>query len=190
MDASSTAAPLRVSEYDALRRTIRERGTLRMSVVLTGLIGWAALALAVAAGPFDRAAVLVPLVVLASTFEINLFVHTGVERIGRYLQVYFESEAAADALPQWGWEHAVMSYGKAAPGGSSPLFVTLFVIAGLTDFVCCLPPAGRHAGWIGISVLAHLAFFWRIARARALAAAQRVRDLEVFTAIKSSPQSK
>ena len=40
---------------------------------------------------------LVPLLVSAATFEINFFVHTGVERIGRYIQVFYEERDGSRA---------------------------------------------------------------------------------------------
>ena len=59
----------------------------------------------------------VPLLVLAATFEINFFVHTGVERIGRYIQVFYEERAGAT-----GWETTAMNYGAKFPAGLDPLF--------------------------------------------------------------------
>ena len=52
------------------------------------------------------AVTLVPFLILAATFELNFFVHTGVERIGRYIQVFFEE--AGDSR---GWETTAMNYG-------------------------------------------------------------------------------
>ena len=98
----------REEEYRALRDTIRERGTTRVWIVLAGLSAWAALAIGTfALAPFPAATVL-PLLVLAAAFEIVFALHTGVERIGRYLQVFHEEAS--------GWEHAAMSYGQKFQG--------------------------------------------------------------------------
>ena len=88
------------TEYRALRDTIRERGTARLCAVLGGIVAWGALIVALfATGVGGWLATLVPLVVLVATFEVNFFIHTGVERIGRYLQVFYE-ERSGNA----GWE--------------------------------------------------------------------------------------
>src|SRR5947209_377037 len=82
--------PRDVEEYRALRDTIRERGTTRVWVFIAGLAVWAALVIATAALAALPVATLLPLLVLAAVFEAVLSLHIGVERIGRYLQVYFE----------------------------------------------------------------------------------------------------
>ena len=110
----------RIAEYEALRSTIRERGSVRMCLILVGVIAWGVLTLALNASEFERAATLVPLMVLITTFEISFFIHTGVERVGRYLQVFYEdsemfdedSERPAPSEPRGGgskgWENIVM----------------------------------------------------------------------------------
>jgi hypothetical protein len=172
----------KIAEYEALRSTIRDRGSVRICAILAGVIAWGALLLALNAHEFERAAMLIPLLVLATTFEISFFIHTGVERVGRYLQVYHEDEGD--------WEHVVMRYGKNYPGGADALFVTLFAILTAADFLGSLPSAARHVGWIPISLLAHLAFGWRLFGARRLSAGQRAVDLERFRALKNDPSSK
>ena len=94
------------AEFEALRATIRERGTARLYVVIAGLASWSALAIALLAADLVGSITLAPLLVLAATFEINFFVHTGVERIGRYIQVFYEERAATN-----GWETTAMNYG-------------------------------------------------------------------------------
>ena len=61
---------------------------MRIYVVLAGIAAWGALAVALLFADLQGAVILVPLLVLAATFELNFFVHTGVERIGRYIQVF------------------------------------------------------------------------------------------------------
>src|SRR5262245_7634051 len=94
-----------IEEYRALRDTIRERGTTRVWVVLAGHIGWASLVVATSALAPLPVMPLLPLAVLATAFEIVFALHTSVERIGRYIQVFFEGNEAR------GWEHAAMTYG-------------------------------------------------------------------------------
>jgi len=174
---------LRLAEYAALRATIRERGSVRMCAILVGLVAWAALALGLALSELSRASTLVPLLVLATTFEISFFLHTGVERVGRYIQVFYE-EISGD-----GWEHIIMLYGKHNPGAPDPLFTRLFGMAAVVNFATSFGAAARHPGWIPISLVAHLVLGWRFTQARRLAASQRALDLERFRDLKgpSSP---
>jgi cbb3-type cytochrome oxidase subunit 3 len=184
----------KIAEYEALRATIRERGTARMCLILVGVIAWALCTLALnASSEFERAATLIPLVVLVATFEISFFIHTGVERVGRYLQVFYENAPALSEPPSGeskGWETTAMAYGQRNPGGPNPLFVTLFAIIALVNFAASLLTANRHPGWIGISFLAHVAFVWRLVSANRLSAGQRALDLDRFRALKNNPQSK
>ena len=185
----------KIPEYEALRATIRERGSVRMWLILAGIIGWGALTMGLNAGEFDRAATLVPFLVLAATFEISFFIHTGVERVGRYLQVFYEDQPpAAPALSEhseWkGWETTVMAYGRAHPGGGlDPLFVTLFAVIAAVNFLGSFPAAVRHPGWVAVSLAAHLVFGWRLVTARRLSAQQRTVDLERFRALRNPPVS-
>ncbi len=168
------------SEYQALRDTIRERGTARLCAVLVGLAAWGGLAVALLVTELDGGITLVPFLVLAATFELNFFIHTGVERIGRYLQVFYEERAGAI-----GWETTAMSYGVKFPSGLDPLFSIVFATAAILNFVSALPVAGRRPGWIVLSFVAHLAFGYRIVSARKLAAAQRALDLDRFRSLLS-----
>jgi hypothetical protein len=178
----------KIAEYETLRATIRERGSVRMCAILAGLAAWGALTLALNAWEFPRAVTLVPFLVLAATFEISFFIHTGVERVGRYLQVFYE-----DAGESKGWENTVMAYGQNNPGGLDPLFITLFACAAAVNFLASIPSGADAAidvGWIGISLVAHVIFGWRLATARRLAASQRVLDLERFRSLRNPPVSK
>jgi hypothetical protein len=168
---------LRMAEFDALRATIRERGTARLYVVAAGLASWGALAIALLLAELDGSITLAPFLVLAATFEINFFVHTGVERIGRYLQVFYEERAGAS-----GWETIAMSYGATFPtgGGLDPLFSVIFFSAAVVNFLSSLAVATPRPGWIAVSLAAHLAFNYRIVRARQASASQRAADLERF----------
>jgi hypothetical protein len=171
---------LNQSEYEALRHTIRERGTARLCAVLVGFAAWGTLAIASVVTELAGAITLVPLVALAATFEINFFIHTGVERIGRYIQVFFEERAGAI-----GWETTAMNFGAKFPGGVDPLFSVLFAVAAALNFLSSLPVAVRRPGWIALSLLAHLFFAYRIVVARNLSRAQRALDLDRFRKLAS-----
>ena len=72
-----------LEEYRALRATIRERGTARVSIAVAGFAAWAALVLTTATLATFPVATLLPLLFLALVFEAVFALHTGVERIGR-----------------------------------------------------------------------------------------------------------
>src|SRR5580765_7985942 len=91
-------------EYTALRATIRERGTARVCLFTAGIVAWAALTVATAALASTPVATLLPLLVLASVFEAVFALHVGVERVGRYLQVFHEIDDAAS------WEQTAMAF--------------------------------------------------------------------------------
>jgi len=163
------------AEYGALRDTIRERGTARMWAVLGGLAAWGALSAALLITETGGAMPLVTLVVLASTYEINFFIHTGVERIGRYIQVFYEERDV-----RAGWETIAMKYGAKFPSGLDPLFSIVFAAAALVNFLGSLPAAGRRPGWVVLSLAGHLAFAYRMVSTRTAARSQRALDLERF----------
>jgi hypothetical protein len=164
------------AEYAALRATIRERGTARLCAVAFGLAAWGALAAALLIAEPSGAVTLVPLLVLVATFEINFFIHIGVERIGRYLQVFFEERTGSI-----GWESTAMHYGTRFRGrGLDPLFSIVFALASAVNFLSPFAVAERRPGWIVMSLVAHLVFTYRIVRARQFSSAQRSIELEHF----------
>jgi hypothetical protein len=169
--------PRELAEYRALRATIRERGTGRVWIFLAGLVAWAALVIATAALAALPVATLLPLLILAAAFEAVHSLHVGVERVGRYIQVFFEDGS--------GWEHVAMAFGEAHRGAGDPLFVNIFLIATLLNFVPVLiaEPVATEVVVIGA---AHLLFIARLLVARRAAARQRAADLERFEKIKSS----
>ncbi len=161
-------------EYEAMRATIRQRGTARMVLVPLIFIGWAATAVATAAVITVAISTLVPLLILVAGFEAIFALHVNVERIGRYVQVFHE--------PDGGWEHVAMRFGQRFPGtGPDPLFSRLFVMATSVNF---LPAAlgGDIPELIVIAVL-HILFINRLRLARRFSASQRAQDLERFSAL-------
>src|SRR5262245_25557131 len=98
------------SEYSALRHTIASRGTARMILLPVTLIGWALVAGTLTVLGSNPATSLFPLVLLVGGFEAIHALHVGVERIGRYLQVFYEGTSDGPL-----WETTAMSIGPALP---------------------------------------------------------------------------
>ena len=169
--------PRELEEYRALRATIRERGTARVCTFVLGLIGWAGLVLASAAIGAPPAGTLLPLLVLAGVFEAIFALHIGVERVGRYLQVFFEAEG--------GWERTAMAYGQAYRGGPNPLFTFVFTAAAVLNFLPVLVAEPIAVEVVAMGA-AHLCFIARIVMAIRAAGRQRATDLERFQRIKAT----
>lgn len=161
-------------EYRALRATIRTRGTARVWSFLAGLTAWAGLLLGAAVTGSVPATTLIPLVVLAGTFEAVMALHVGVERIGRYLQVFHEDR----------WEQTAMSFGAPLAGtGSDPLFSALFGLATVLNF---LPVLAADAVPVELAVIGsgHALFLGRVFVARRAAERQRAADFDRFQQLK------
>jgi hypothetical protein len=164
------------SEYQALRATIRERGTARMVLLPFCLALWAAVAIATTAVVSLPIAALGPLLVLAGGFESIYALHLNVERIGRYLQVFHEIDG--------GWEHVALAFGQRYRGGGpDALFGTLFLIAIALNYL--LVALGATTPELAVLGILHLLVALRIGTARRHAAKQRRVDLERFQAIKT-----
>ena len=173
--------PRELDEYRALRDTIRERGSLRITLFLVTLMGWAAATIATAALAALPVATLLPLLLLTAGFEVVFGLHTAVERIGRYLQVFYEEDDPSP--PERAWERTAMAYGRAHPGGADPLFVVCFIIAVILNFI---PVILAEPVQIELTVVgaAHVIVIARILLARRAASGQRARDLERFQSLK------
>ena len=178
-DAGRIAAePYRLAEYEAMRATIRQRGTARMVLVPAALAGWAALTIGAAAVITVALSTLIPLLVLVAAFESVFALHVNVERIGRYLQVFHERAHA-------GWEHVTMEYGRRYPaGGSDPLFGRVFILATSVNF---FPAALGGEPWeVAIVAVCHFVFIYRVRKAQSLTASIRAEDLRRFEALLAS----
>ncbi len=171
-----------LEEYRQLRATIRERGTARVWVFLAGSSVWAALTLAITSIALPPAASLVPLLVLAGAFEAVFGLHTGVERIGRYVQVFHETESGNSAQ----WEGAAMAF-RPEPGSAriDPLFGRLFAVGTILNLIPVVAVGAVPVEWAVVGA-AHIAFVGRVAVAARQAASQRARDLESFRKLKAS----
>src|SRR5262249_11497271 len=146
-------------------------------------IGWSAVvSIPLFSGNYLPMNSLFSLAVLAAGFEAIHALHAGVERIGRYLQVFYE--AGTDG-PQW--ETTCMLVGPALPGGGvDPLFTMLFASAAVVNVFPALLPGFTRVELAVIGVV-HAAFLMRVARARWAAARQRAVELESYRAIRSGP---
>jgi hypothetical protein len=169
---------LRQTEFTALRQTIATRGTVRIVLLPVTLIGWAVLTvILMLLGGLPVAAV-ASLAVLAAGFEAIHALHVGIERIGRYLQVFYE---VREDGPRW--ETTAMAVGPALPGGGiDPLFTALFLSAVVMNLIPAMLPQPTAVEIVVIGSL-HVVFVVRIVRARIAAARQRAVELESFRAL-------
>ena len=169
--------PRALEEFKALRDTVRSRGTARVWVFLAGMLGWAALTLATSSLATLPVATFLPLLILAITFEAVFSLHVGVERIGRYIQVFLEEDGT-------GWEHVAMALGPPLKGtGSDPLFTAYFLIAALLNIVPAIlaQPVPLE---VGVVLGGHLIFVVRLIVSKRAASRQRAADLAGFTALR------
>lgn len=174
--------PRELEEYRALRATIRQRGTTRFWLFVAGLAVWSALVVATAALAALPIATLLPLLVLAAVFETIFALHTGVERVGRYIQVFYEPDGV-------GWEHAAMSYGRLfQSGGMDALFSPIFALAAVLNLIPAVLAGPLAIDWVVVSI-AHALFAWRVWSARHEAGRQRAEDLQRFAQLKGEALS-
>lgn len=167
------------SEYTALRHTIASRGTTRMTLMPVIFIGWAMVAGTLTILGNHPAASVFPLAVLAGGFEAIYAMHVGVERIGRYIQVFYEG---AEDGPRW--ETTAMAVGPALPGGGvDPLFTVTFAFATVLNMIPAIVPSPT-ALELSVIGLLHAALLVRLVRARGAATRQRAVDLESYRAVR------
>ena len=173
------------SEFTVLRQTIASRGTVRMALLPVTVIGWTlAVSILERGGSTGNAFLgLVPLSVVIGGFEAIHALNVGVERIGRYLQVYYEG--AADGPT---WETTAMSVGPGLPGGGiDPLFSVVFAALVGLNLTLAFPSLQTTTDYV-VVLPVHAIFWIRIIRARGAAARQRAVDLETFRAVKSTQE--
>lgn len=171
---------LSASEFTVLRQTIAARGTARIVLVPVTIAAWAILAAVLLTFPPLPLAVLLPLAILVGGFEAIHALHVGAERIGRYLQVFYEDQPDG---PQW--ETTAMAVGPALPGGGiDPLFTVLFALVTLINLLPALLPRPLPVEFAVVGAF-HAAFLLRLIRARGAAARQRAVELESFRALKT-----
>jgi hypothetical protein len=168
------------SEFTSLRGTIALRGTVRMALLPVTVLGWALVAVLLLLFGDQPVAVLFSLAVLIGGFEAIHALHVGGERIGRYLQVYYEGGPDAPR-----WETTAMAVGPALPGGGiDPLFSVVFISTALANLIPAFTP-GPTRPELAVLFPIHFAFIVRVVRARGAAARQRAVELESYRAIKT-----
>jgi uncharacterized membrane protein (DUF485 family) len=175
---------MRITEFRELRATIRQRGSLRLTITSITFSVWAVAILMVSGWLQTPIVGLVPLVVLAAGFELIFGIHTSVERIGRYIQVHHEPSSGGGAR----WEQTAM---RLHAGGASthPLLPTLHVAAAILNFALAALVAGDPEypevfptdPDMLIYASLHILFIGRVLWAFRSAAAQRARDLAMFS---------
>ena len=185
MDSQDTQHPAVIfaqQEYRSLRETIQARGSLRIAIAVSTFLTWSALSLWCWTSAAGSLVGLVPLFVLFAGFEAVLSLHTGVERIGRYVQRMFESGGPTPPA----WEHVAVAMGPRwlSPGGLDPLFSLVFLVAAWLNFIPAA--AGADSLQLTIVTVAHAAFILRVVLARRFAARQRAIDLAALESVISS----
>lgn len=181
------SSALALEEYRSLRATIRERGTARLIVSALTFLAWPALLALIATTGRGPEFVLLPLLALWAGFEVVLAIHIGVERIGRYVQLHYET---ADGLPAW--ERTAMQLGQLphAATGSDPLLFRLFVLATLLNLLPLVPHAVAQSSSpavtamtvpLVVALVLHVTFLIRLTQGRRFTRHQRARDLELLT---------
>ena len=119
--------------------------------------------------PYPVAAA-IPLLVIAATFEAIRPLHFGAERIGRYLQVFYE-EAGEPGRPLRdtpSWERVAMSFGQVPGVGGHPLFVPIFFLATIVNYLAVLIP-GPVPMEMTVMAIPHVAMIaWLFAAHRAM----------------------
>jgi hypothetical protein len=172
-------------EFAALRQTIATRGTIRIVIAPATVFAWASVTLVLTLFSDLPVAALLSLAVLAGGFEAIHALHVGVERIGRYLQVFYEEAGGQGPATPPLWETTAMQVGPALPGGGvDPLFTALFLCATVLNLIPALLPAPTPLE-IGVVSALHLAFIVRIMRARVAAKRQRAAELDRYRLLKS-----
>jgi hypothetical protein len=168
------------SEFLVLRKTIATRGTVRMALLPLTFVGWSITALGLLFSAGIPIAAVFSLAILAAGFEAIHALHVGVERIGRYLQAYYETSSDG---PQW--ETTAMKVGPALPGGGiDPLFSVLFIGAAFLNLIPAFLPEPTPLE-LGVVATLHAAFVLRVVRARGAAARQRAVELDNYRAIRA-----
>ena len=174
-------------EFLVLRETIRSRGAARPVVLLGGMSSWAVVLVAVLAWLPNPTASVVPLVLLLATFEVVRMLHLGVERIGRYIQVFYEEPPGGSApTGPPAWEHTAMQLGPSLPGaGGHPYFLTVILVAATVNFLAVLFP-GPVMVELVVMAVPHLAFIvWLVYCDRGMRK-QRATELARYRALRDS----
>lgn len=142
--------------------------------------------------PYPVAAI-IPLLVLLVTFEVIRPLHFGAERIGRYLQVFYEEDGQPGRpLSQTpSWERLAMRLSPVPGTGGHPLFVPVFFLATLANTLPVLL-AQPQATPIELTALGvpHAAFLIWLFNADRTMRTQRAADLEQLRQLRASDDAR
>ncbi len=174
------------TEYRILRETIASRGGLRSALALSGLGLWALLLVAVLAWiPYPLGAI-IPLLALVATFEVIRPLHFGAERIGRYLQAFYEEDGQPERplAETPSWERVSMKLSTVPGVGGHPLFVAVFFLATIVNTLPVLlaQPLATPIEMAALGV-PHVAFMIWLFNADRAMRAQRAAELEQFRSL-------
>ena len=177
------------TEYRVLREVIAARGTLRPILASAGVGLWAVILTVVLAWiPYPVAAI-IPLLVLLVTFEAIRTLHFGSERIGRYLQVFYEEDGQPDrSLKETpAWERVAMRLSTVPGTGGHPLFVPIFFLAAIANTLPVLlaQPLARPIELAALGV-PHAAFMIWLFNADRAMRTQRAAELEQFRQLRDT----
>ena len=178
-----------LEEYTALRATIARRSTVRVVLLLASFTAWAALALGLLLYSQIPLGSLISLAALGAGFEAINALHVGVERVGRYIQVFYEETLTEGAIrPRW--ETIAMTSGPALPGGGlDPLFVIPFATTTVLNLGTAFVPEPTPLE-LGVIGVLHVGLVVRMFRARAAATRQRAQDLEHYRRLRHAVDSR
>jgi hypothetical protein len=186
-DAPPTApGPFGLEEIRQLRATVGARGTVRVLVSLLTFVSWAGLALLAHASAPERFT-LIPLAVLWVGFELGAGLHIGVERIGRYLRVFYET---GGGMPKW--ETAIALFGRSEAARATrvrPLLEREFALAAVVNLGLALSDRAIVQGELTLRpatvvvLAAHLLFLGRIWHLGRQTRRQRELDESAFQAV-------
>jgi hypothetical protein len=120
----------------------------------------------------------IPLIALVVTFQVIRPLHFGAERIGRYVQVFYEEDGNPERplsdTPSW--ERVAMRFGAVPGVGGHPLFVPAFFMATAVNYLAVILPRPVMIEMAAMAV-PHLAFLaWLVAADRAM---RRQREIEL-----------
>jgi|SRR5579864_181861 len=183
----ASPADFQLEEFRQLRATIRERSTSRVVVSFITFVSWGALTLALRHWDEPMAYGLVPLVVLVTGFESVFALHVGVERIGRYLLVFYE---ASPGMPKW--ETAIAAFGRTAGRRRTRphvLMASEFIVATGLNLLFAVHLAWSAPAEDMAMAAFHVTFVARVVQALRHASRQREVDAEAFLAIANDLKS-
>jgi hypothetical protein len=130
-----------LEEFRALQAAIRERTSARLLFLAIAWVGWASLATAIMLVLPAAPLLVLPLVLLLASFEVNLGIIRGVEHIGAYLRLAFEERRAVP-----GWETASADLARRYPRGvADPVLFWPFVAVLGANYLCVVLAAGETA---------------------------------------------